>query len=86
MLDRLDDHLTNLVGVRTRLGAVANSIENNLHHTERDLIIKEEYKSKIEDADVAELYSEMAKQQAILDATYKSSSQLLNNSLLNFLK
>lgn len=85
LLDKFDSHIEATVKLRTKLGSLVNSLNNTEIHNERDLVMQEEYMSKIEDADVMELYTELQKQQGILDASYRTSASLLNKSLLNFL-
>jgi flagellar hook-associated protein 3 FlgL len=43
-------------------------------------------RSTLLDADVAELFSDIQKQQAILKTTYQSSQGVLNQTLMDFLK
>ncbi len=86
LLERLDDYAQHITKVRTKIGATVNSIDASINQTERDVITHESYRSQIEDIDVAELASELQKQQATLNATYKVNNQLLNNSLLDFLR
>lgn len=86
LLPRLDDHLNRLIQTRTEVGSIVNSIENAEMSIEKNKLITEEYRSKIEDADIAELFTDLTRQKNVLDATYKSSAQLMNQSLLNFIK
>lgn len=85
LLDKFDDHINATVKLRTKLGSLVNSINNSEIHTERDMIMQQDYMSKIEDADVMELYTELQKQQGVLDASYRTSANMLNKSLLQFL-
>ena len=85
LLPSLDENLDRLVEVRTTIGSTINKIDNSLSNIEKSNIINEEYKSNIEDADVAELFTDLARQQNVLNATYKSSAQLMNNNLMKFI-
>ena len=85
LLDKFDDHIDSTVKLRTKIGSLVNSINSFEMHNERDLIMQEEYMSKIEDADVMQLYSELQKQQGVLDASYRTSASMLNKSLLQFI-
>jgi len=85
LLDKFDDHIDSSVKLRTKIGSLVNSISSFEMHNERDNIMQEEYMSKIEDADVMELYSELQKQQGVLDASYRTSASMLNKSLLQFI-
>jgi flagellar hook-associated protein 3 FlgL len=86
LLEKLDDSLERVVAVRTRIGALMNTITNSDANIEKDKLANETQKSKIEDADVAELFGELHKEQNILKATYKASSNLMNTSLMDFIK
>lgn len=85
LLDKFDSHIEATVKLRTKLGSLVNSLNNSEIHNERDMVLQQEYMSKLEDADVMELYAELQKQQGILDASYRTSASMLNKSLLNFL-
>lgn len=86
LLPELDDAMSRVITLRTRIGSVASSISNTEATIEKNKVYNEKHKSMIEDADVAELYTDMQKQHNILSATYKSGSNLLNRSLLDFLR
>ena len=68
------------------MGSLDNAISNSENYIEKEKLQNETYRSKIEDADVAELFSDLARQKNVLEATYKASSNLMNQSLLNFVK
>lgn len=86
ILPKVDKHLDRIIEMRTRLGSIVNSIDTLEENIDKTLVMNAEYKSKIEDADVAQLYTDLARQQNVLNATYKASSQLMNNSLLDFIR
>ncbi len=85
LLPGLDDNIDRLVQARTSLGSTMNKIDYSVSAIEKNDIINEEYKSKIEDADVAELFTDLSRQQNVLNATYKSSAQLMNNNLMKYI-
>jgi flagellar hook-associated protein 3 FlgL len=85
LLPEIDESMDRVVEIRTRVGSVINSIDNALESIEREEIMNEEYKSKIEDADVAALFTDLTRQQNTLNATYKASAQLMNKSLMDFI-
>lgn len=85
MLPDLDLHIDRLIQLRTEIGSISNSIENAEENIEKVKVMNEEYKSKIQDSDVAELFTDLTRQQNTLNATYKSSAQLMNNNLLKFI-
>jgi flagellar hook-associated protein 3 FlgL len=86
LLERLDDTIDRVVAFRTEVGALTNTISNAETNIEKVKLLNEAHKSKIEDADVAELFAEMQKEQAVLKATYKASSNLMNTNLMDFLR
>ncbi|MCT4642342.1 MAG: flagellar hook-associated protein FlgL [Bacteriovoracaceae bacterium] len=86
ILPELDKDVDRLIQVRTKIGSIRNTVDNAEEVIEREKLINTEYRSKIEDADVAELYTDLSRQQNVLNASYKASAQLMNSSLLNFIK
>ena len=86
LLDDLDTAIKNVVKVRTKIGSVTNSIDSFRNKLEKEEIDNKDLKSKIVDADVADLFSEVSKQQQILGTAYKGSQAILNQSLMDFLK
>lgn len=85
LLPSLDENIDRLVEVRTIIGSTINKIDYSIESIDKNEIINEEYKSKLEDADIAELFTDLTRQQNVLNATYKSSAQLMNNNLMNFI-
>jgi flagellar hook-associated protein 3 FlgL len=86
MLERLDNSINRVISARTQVGALTNSLTNNESNLEKSKLFNEAHKSKIEDADVSELFSELQKEQNVLQAAYRASSTIANNSLMDFIK
>lgn len=86
LLEKLDSSIEKVVSHRTEIGALANTVSNAELNITKTKIINEEHKSKIEDADVAELFGNLQKEQNVLKATYQASSNLMNTSLMDFLR
>jgi flagellar hook-associated protein 3 FlgL len=86
LLEKLDDSIDRVIAMRTEVGALTNTIVNTEANIEKSKLLNEAHKSKIEDADVTELFSELQKEQNVLKATYRSSSTLMNTSLMDFLR
>ncbi|MCB9060640.1 MAG: flagellar hook-associated protein FlgL [Halobacteriovoraceae bacterium] len=86
LLERLDRSITNLITLRTRVGSIINSIENAQEGVEVNKLNTAERKSKLVDADIVDLFSEISRQKDILETTYKSGSNMLNKKLLDFLR
>ena len=85
LLPKLDKSINRLIEVRTTIGSSINKIDNAIMNVEKEEIINEGYKSRIEDADVAELFTDLTRQKNVLNATYKASAQMMNNNLMNFI-
>jgi flagellar hook-associated protein 3 FlgL len=85
ILPKFDKTIDRLVEVRTVIGSTINKIDNAVNTIEKETLNNEEYKSRIEDADVAELFTDLTRQQNVLNATYKSSAQMMNNNLMKYI-
>lgn len=86
LLEKFDKGISRLITLRTRIGSIVNSIESSINTIESDNIDWATRKSKLVDADIAELFGDITKQQEVLKTTYKSSQGLLNTNLLDFLR
>lgn len=86
LLEKLDSSTDRIVKFRTEIGALSNTVSNAENNIEKTKLLNEAHKSKIEDADITELFSDLQKEQNILKATYKASSNLMNTSLMDFLR
>ena len=86
LLERLDKSTERMVTMRTQIGALTNTISNSEMNIEKTKLLNEAHKSKIEDADVAELMTDLQKEQGVLKATYKASANLMNVGLMDFLR
>lgn len=86
LLEKLDASTDRVVKYRTEIGALSNTISNAETNIEKTKLLNESHKSKIEDADITEIFSDLQKEQNILKATYKASSNLMNTNLLDFLR
>lgn len=86
LLERLDDSIERMVTFRTEIGALTNTVSNAENNIEKTKLLNEAHKSKIEDADVTELFANLQKEQNVLKATYQASSNLMNTNLMDFLR
>lgn len=86
LLERIDSSVERVIAFRTEIGALTNTISNAETNIEKTKLLNEAHKSKIEDADVSELFGDLQKEQNVLKATYNASSKLMNQSLMDFLK
>lgn len=84
-LDKLGEVMEHVVGYRTQVGAKANqvtSIETQLEFLKYD---EEGRLSTIEDADLSELLTKLSQQQLAYNTVLKSSSMIMQMSLMNFI-
>ncbi len=86
LLEQLDRSIDRVIAQRTHVGALSNNISNAESNIEKMKLLNEEYKTKVEDADVAELFSNLQREQSILKASYQASATLMNQSLMDFLR
>jgi flagellar hook-associated protein 3 FlgL len=86
LLEKFDEATTRLISLRTKVGSVMNTIEVTKAKIDSENLDSVARKSKLVDADVTELFTDLTRQQAVLDTTYKSSKTLLNQSLIDFLR
>ncbi len=86
LLEQLDRSIDRVIAHRTQIGALSNNISNAENNIEKMKLLNEEYKTKVEDADVTELFSNLQKEQNILKATYQASGTLMNQQLMDFLR
>ncbi len=86
LLEKFDEDIERTVRLRTRIGSVVNSIDRTKGILDAENINAAERNSKLVDADIGELFSDITKQQNILQTSYKASQTMLNQSLLDFLR
>ena len=86
LLEKFDDDISRIITLRTRIGSIVHSIEQTKNSLESDNISHADRKSKLIDADMAELFSDITKYQSVLRASYQASQSLLNQNLLDFLR
>jgi flagellar hook-associated protein 3 FlgL len=86
LLERMDETINRVVAYRTEVGALTNTITNAETNIEKTKLLNEDHKSKIEDADVTELFADLQKEQNVLKASYRASANLMNSSLMDFLR
>lgn len=85
LLEKFDNTVSRLVTLRTRIGSISNSVESSKAVLENENIDHASRRSALVDADLAELFSDINKQQAVLKTTYQASQSMMNQSLMDFL-
>lgn len=86
LLEKFDSSISRLVTLRTRIGSITNSVESSKTSLGSENIDHASRRSALVDADVADLFSDINKQQAILKTTYQASQGLMNQTLMDFLR
>jgi len=86
LLEKIDDSISRMVSMRTKVGAVTRNIQHAVDTINIDKVNDIGYKSKILDADVAELFSDITRQNNVLKTAYHSSKIALNQNLFDWLR
>jgi flagellar hook-associated protein 3 FlgL len=86
LLEQIDLFSDQLITLRASIGSGINTLTNSENTLSEMELTNATRQNKIEDADIAELFSDLQKQGQLLQASYKTSSKLLNENLLDFLR
>lgn len=86
LLEKFDSTISRLVTLRTRVGSIVSSVESSKNSISSENIDHAARKSALLDADVADLFSDINKQQSILKTSYQASQGLMNQTLMDFLR
>lgn len=85
-LDPLDQILGKLLSTRAKLGSRVQGLEYTGQAIERHNITNAILSSSIEDADMAQVVSELGKEETVFRSSLASSKRLIQPTLLDFLK
>ncbi len=85
-LDRIDEKVDHVLSERASLGAKSNRIDTALERSLNSQIEFKKVLSRIEDTDLARAMIDFSIQEATYHASLKSGSQILQPTLLDFLK
>jgi flagellar hook-associated protein 3 FlgL len=85
-LDRFDQMHGRLLATRAKIGSRISGLESAGQALERHNITNAQLTQNIEDADMAQVVSEMAKEETVLRSSLQSSHKLLQPTLMDFLK
>jgi flagellar hook-associated protein 3 FlgL len=85
-LDRLDDMHAKLVATRAKIGSRLNGLQNTLSALERQNLVNAELSSTLEDADMVEVMTGLAREETILRSALQSSQKLVQPTLMDFLR
>jgi len=85
-LDSFDDLLGKIVATRSKIGSRVQGIEGNVSALERHNITNAQLTSTIEDADMTQVVSDLAKEETVFKSSLASSKHLIQPTLLDFLR
>lgn len=85
-LSGFDDLLGKIVATRSKIGSRIQSIEGNLSALDRHNITNAQLTSSIEDADMTQVVSDLAKEETVFKSSLASSKHLIQPTLLDFLR
>ena len=86
LLTPLDDAMNQVINVRTEVGTRLNFLSGERGNNEDDTLSLKTSLSKIEDTNIVETISELAKTDAALQSLRNTTSRIINNSLFDYLK
>lgn len=85
-LEPFDDLLGKVVATRSKIGSRMQGIEGNVSALERHNITNAQLTSTIEDADMTQVVSDLAKEETVFKSSLASSKHLIQPTLLDFLR
>ena len=85
-LKALDRNLDNLTSIRATVGATTNRLESAVARLRELEEASTEDLSKVEDADMAKTLTDFSLQQAVYQSALKTGANIVQNSLLDFLR
>ncbi|RME67995.1 MAG: flagellar hook-associated protein 3 [Nitrospirae bacterium] len=86
MLKSIDDFIDQTASGRAEVGARLNYLDAEIERIEDNTLSLKEALSETEDADLAEVISNISKTEAALQALRQAGERLLSNSLFDFIK
>lgn len=85
-LDRFDQVHARLNSMRAKIGSRVNGLSSMTQSLERQSITNAQLASHIEDADMAQVVSDLAKEETVFRSALQTSQKLMQPTLLDFLK
>jgi flagellar hook-associated protein 3 FlgL len=85
-LERFDQMHARLNSMRAKIGSRVNGLDNMAQSLERQSITNAQLSSHLEDADMAKVVSDLAKEETVFRSALQSSQKLIQPTLLDFLK
>lgn len=85
-LETFDELHSQVVSKRTQVGARVQGLQSSIQSMEKQLVTQAELGSTIEDADMAKVMSDIAKEELVLKGTLGASKRLIEPTLMDFLR
>jgi len=85
-LDRFDQLHSSLLAARAKVGSRASGLESTHQSLERHKLTNAQLSSNLEDADMAQVMSDIAKEETVLRSVLSGSQRLVQPTLMDFLK
>lgn len=85
-LERLDQAHARVIAVRAKIGARLQGLQSTSQAVERHNLTNANLSSTLEDADMAQVVSDLAKEETVFKSSLSSSQKLIQPTLLEFLK
>lgn len=86
LLGDMDQHLDNVIRVRSQMGAVYNRLESAKDRNETENLNLNSLLSQRQDIDIAEKYMEFSNMKAVYQASLSVGAKILQPSLLDYLR
>jgi flagellar hook-associated protein 3 FlgL len=85
-LEPLDAIRDRVITTRAQVGARMSGIDNAIANMGKKNVFNSELQSNIEDADIIQVVSDMAREETVLKASLQASNKLIQPTLLEFLR
>ena len=85
-LDGFDHLLSKLVSTRAKVGSRIQSIEGNISALDRHNVTNAQLTQSIEDADMTQVVSDLAKEETVFKSSLASAKHLIQPTLMDFLR
>jgi flagellar hook-associated protein 3 FlgL len=85
-LERFDQVHSQVVSTRSKIGSRMNGLQNTAQSLERHDLVNANLTTTLEDADMAQVMSDLAKEEIVFKSALQSSQRLIQPTLMDFLR
>jgi flagellar hook-associated protein 3 FlgL len=85
-MERLDEMIRSVITLRAKISSRVSGLEASVGATQRTDMQNAELATNLEDADYAQLWSDMAKEETVLRSSLQVAQKLIQPTLLEFLR